>query len=203
MQFTYMLAGWEGSAGDGHLFSEAVQNGGLTIPHGKFYLADAGFGVTRGMLVPFRGVRYHLREWGAGNTKPQNRNELYNLRHATYRNVIERVFGVMKRRFKIIREVNSYDLTTNAKIMCALAALHNFIRKHDRDDLPEPWVDDDMDVDVESDENQTILDEDATAQGSHLRTSIANSMWTDYQSVLRHRREHRRRQAAQRRGQRN
>src|ERR1700748_1692505 len=100
-----------------------------------------------GMLIPFRGERYHLREWAQGNQKPQNRNELYNLRHASALNVIERVFGVMKRRFKIIREVNGYDLQTNAKVMSALVALHNFLRHHDADDIPEPWTEDNEDED--------------------------------------------------------
>lgn len=31
--------------------------------------------------------------------RPQNREELYNLRHASARNVVERIFGVVKRRF--------------------------------------------------------------------------------------------------------
>jgi len=36
----------------------------LTIPEGQYYLADAGFGVCDALLVPYRGVRYHLAEWG-------------------------------------------------------------------------------------------------------------------------------------------
>lgn len=34
------------------------------IPEGKFYLADAGFASCDTLLVPYRGVRYHLAEWG-------------------------------------------------------------------------------------------------------------------------------------------
>ena len=34
------------------------------IPQGKFYLADAGFAHCDALLVPYRGVRYHLAEWG-------------------------------------------------------------------------------------------------------------------------------------------
>jgi hypothetical protein len=36
----------------------------LTIPDGKYYLADAGFVICDSLLVPYRGVRYHLAEWG-------------------------------------------------------------------------------------------------------------------------------------------
>ena len=30
---------------------------------GKYYLVDAGYANTRDFLAPFRGVRYHLKEW--------------------------------------------------------------------------------------------------------------------------------------------
>ena len=41
----------------------------LRIPQGKFYLADAGFGVCDSLLVPYRGVQYHLAEWGRANIR--------------------------------------------------------------------------------------------------------------------------------------
>jgi hypothetical protein len=115
MRFTYLLSGWEGSVADGFLFSKAISSFGLEIPRGKYYLADAGFRMVPELLIPFRGVRCHLREWAQGNQKPLDRNKLYNLRHASARNIIERVFDVMKCRFKIICEVNGYDLQTKCK----------------------------------------------------------------------------------------
>lgn len=39
----------------------------LTIPEGKFYLADAGFGICDSLLVPYCGIHYHLAEWGHAN----------------------------------------------------------------------------------------------------------------------------------------
>jgi len=39
----------------------------FTIPPGKVYLADAGFAACDELLVPYRGVRYHLAEWGWAN----------------------------------------------------------------------------------------------------------------------------------------
>jgi len=41
---------------------------------GKFYLVDAGYGAKPGFLPPFRGVRFHLNEWG--NNPVQNEKEL-------------------------------------------------------------------------------------------------------------------------------
>ena len=43
--FTYILAGWEGSAHDGAIL-EVVFNAGFKIPMGKYYLGDASFGLT-------------------------------------------------------------------------------------------------------------------------------------------------------------
>ena len=67
---------------------------------GKYYLVDAGFMLRSGFITPFRGVRYHLKEYSTHS--PENAEELFNLRHASLRNVIERAFGVLKKRFPII-----------------------------------------------------------------------------------------------------
>lgn len=61
-KFIYLLTGWEGSAADSTVYNDAVA-AGLVIPRGRMLLADAGFAICEALLVPYRGVRYHLREW--------------------------------------------------------------------------------------------------------------------------------------------
>jgi hypothetical protein len=61
MNFTYVLAGWEGSAHDGRVIRDAQQRG-FRAPEGKYFLADAGYANKDMLLSPYRGVRYHLRE---------------------------------------------------------------------------------------------------------------------------------------------
>lgn len=61
MIFQYVLAGWEGSAHDATVADDALRKG-FRIPHDKYFLADAGFPICDAFLVPYRGVRYHLRE---------------------------------------------------------------------------------------------------------------------------------------------
>ena len=56
-----------------------------------------------------RGVRYHLKEWERGNRRPQNKEELFNLRHSSLRNVIERTFGVLKKRFGILNNMDQHS----------------------------------------------------------------------------------------------
>jgi hypothetical protein len=107
MDFVYVLAGWEGSAHDGLVLSSALDHG-FQIPKGFFYLGDAGYALLPYCLTPYRGVRYHLKEWQKGNQAPQNAEELFNLRHSRLRNVIERVFGVIKARFPILTSMPSY-----------------------------------------------------------------------------------------------
>ena len=68
MHFTYILSGWEGSALDGHIFENARQTN-LAIPAGKYFLADAGFAGCDALLVPYRGERYHLKEWGKASLR--------------------------------------------------------------------------------------------------------------------------------------
>jgi hypothetical protein len=68
MRFCHVLSGWEGSVHDGNVYDDARAND-LKIPEGKCYLGDAGFPSCNSLLVPYRGVRYHLKEWGKANTR--------------------------------------------------------------------------------------------------------------------------------------
>lgn len=66
--FTYIMSGWEGSAGDGLLYN-AARRTTLALPPNKYVLADAAFPSSPHVLVPYRGVRYHLQEWGRANLR--------------------------------------------------------------------------------------------------------------------------------------
>ena len=63
MRFLYIFSGWDGSASDSTMFHDARITD-LPVVHGKYYLADAGFPICEALLIPYRGVRYHLAEWG-------------------------------------------------------------------------------------------------------------------------------------------
>jgi len=66
---------------------------------------------------------------------PRNPKELFNLCHSSACNVVERIFGVLKRRFQILHLPPEYDMRTQALIPAALAALHNFIREYDPEEI--------------------------------------------------------------------
>src|SRR5882757_1663520 len=68
---------------------------------------------------------------------PANREELFNLRHASARNVVERIFGALKKRFNILTHPPEYDMDIQARVPPATAALHNFIFEHDPEEVEE------------------------------------------------------------------
>jgi hypothetical protein len=95
---------------------------------------DCGFANRRQFLTPLRGVRYHLKDFGGQGCHPRNASELFNLRHASLRNVIERVFGIFKLRFTIFKIAPPFAYETQAELVSVCAGLHNFLRKECRSD---------------------------------------------------------------------
>jgi hypothetical protein len=118
--------------------------------------------------------------------RPQNKEELFNLRYAELRNVVERIFGVLKRCFRILTHAPEYSLEFQARLLAALAVIHNFILMND------PTEGEDGDDGIEDPDPGQHPGE--LAQGpangaermctNQRQDDIASQMWTDYQ-VLR------------------
>ena len=68
LKVMYCMSGWEGSAADTAVYNAARVHD-FSIPKGKYYLADAGYVLSDELLLPYSGVRYHLREWEVGNRR--------------------------------------------------------------------------------------------------------------------------------------
>jgi hypothetical protein len=194
MYFTYVLAGWEGSASDNTVFDDALSRG-FYVPPGQYYLGDAGYGLRRTLLVPYRGVRYHLREQARANLRPANPQELFNLRHAQMRNVIERIFGTLKKRFQILSTQMEYRIEDQVKLVYALTALHNFIRQrmHGKEDVFYEQADRERErilrEEMESESGQDDREEARLGRAEldvnkRWRDGIADAMWEQYQSVI-------------------
>jgi hypothetical protein len=99
--------------------------------------------------------------------------------------VIERIFGVLKRKFKILKLAPEYDIDTQVDLILALTALFNFIRTEEKDEK-----DDDLDI-VNNIEEEDIQPDIQVAQGLSrkgkmdiLRDQIAEDMWKDYQQFI-------------------
>lgn len=68
LHFVYSLCGWEGSASDSRVWDHA-RTQDFKVPDGKYYLADAGYPSCKELLIPYKGIRYHLAEWGRTNVR--------------------------------------------------------------------------------------------------------------------------------------
>jgi hypothetical protein len=131
MRFTFVVVGWPGSAHDTHIWRDTVfnkyKNNFPHPPDGKYYLVDSDYPNRKGYLAPYKGQRYHITEFtNAG--QPIGLKELFNHAHSSLRNVIERSFGVLKMKWRILLKMPSYSVEKQSKIIIACMVLHNFIR---------------------------------------------------------------------------
>jgi hypothetical protein len=152
---------------------------------GKYYLVDAGFMLTSGLITPYRGVRYHLKEYSARNP-PQNSKELFNLRHSSLRNAIERAFGVLKKRFAILSNSTepTYGVKAQKLIIFACCILHNYLMSTDPDEDLIAEVDAELANQNVSHENHRAptSDRDEFALGGAIKNSVAHQMWLNYEN---------------------
>ncbi|XP_050247606.1 protein ALP1-like [Quercus robur] len=145
--FTFVMAGWEGAVHDTRIFLDVIHRQSVNFPKpppGKYYLVDAGYPLRKGYLPPYKGQRYHLldfRRAGRGN----HIEERFNYVHSSLRSAIERTFGVWKNKWKILKQMPPYDIKHQRNIIVATCVLHNFIRKHDREDEGFNWDEHDLD----------------------------------------------------------
>ncbi len=151
---------------------------------GKYYLVDSGYANRIGFLAPYRGTNYHLhdrRRLGGDRKK-----EMFNFRHASLRNAVERTFGIWKSRFRILRGVPRYSLQTQKDIIVACAVLHNFIMMSSDDEVSESSNPDQQDADdIEADGDNIDQDggppmeqeEGHQAEMGVVRQGITEMMW--------------------------
>jgi hypothetical protein len=96
---------------------------------------DLGYPNRKGYLAPYKGQKYHISEWQNAR-QPIGSKEVFNYAHSSLHNVIERSFGVLKMKWRILLSLPSFSLKKQSKIIIACITLHNFIRDsalHDRD----------------------------------------------------------------------
>jgi hypothetical protein len=142
---------------------------------GKFYLVDAGYACRPGFLPPYRGTRYHLNEY-SGRNYPTNPRELFNLRHSSLRVTVERAFGALKNRFRILDNKPFHPYKTQVKLVLACCILHNWIIGHGLDECftaEESWEPNNNPPD---DHDVHVPDNLAWAS---KRDEIAQDMWNN------------------------
>ncbi|XP_042453279.1 protein ALP1-like [Zingiber officinale] len=174
MQFIYVLPGWEGSAHDGRVLRDAISRPtGLKVPQGCYYLVDAGYCNSSGFLAPYRGHRYHLNEFDGH--RPETPEEYFNMKHSRARNVIERCFGLLKGRWKILASPSFFPIQTQVRIIISCCLLHNLIRKFMSTDPQESIEDDEESEDEESDDDDEV---------EYIRTIAPTDQWNAFRNNM-------------------
>ncbi|CAH9096803.1 unnamed protein product [Cuscuta europaea] len=180
--FTYVLTGWEGSAHDSRIFLDTLNNSNLNFPNpppGKYYLVDKGYPERYGYLTPYPKTRYHQSEFRG--SRPRGSREVFNRAHSSLRSCIERAFGVLKARWKILQKMPNYSLVDQNRIICSCFALHNYIRKSKLDpafdfiDEDPEFIPPDVIPDVQASTTQ-VDDGMRNHQMTIIRDSIASSL---------------------------
>ncbi|KAM7471053.1 hypothetical protein LguiA_009236 [Lonicera macranthoides] len=139
-------------------------------------------GLTNSYLILLYPGRYNYLN-GQGR-HPRNASELFNLRHASLRNVIERIFGIFKSRFTNFKTPPPFPYVTQAELVLACAGLHNFLRKECRSDefLVEPENDSSpsyLDIEEENLELLSQTQQQQRVDANAWRLTIAEAMWND------------------------
>ena len=104
----------------------------------------------------------------------------------------------LKKRFRIIAEANDYPIATQAKLVPALCALHNFIRIYDPADEME-ITEEEIEGFITSEEPaigslQNGIPAAETARSNERRELISKEMWDSYCAEV-HRRNARARES--------
>jgi hypothetical protein len=115
-----------------------------------------------------------LKEYDRRNY-PRDSRELFNLRHSSLRVTIERAFGALKNRFRILYNKPFHPYKTQVKLVLACCILHNWILQFGMDDhvpLESDWNSD------SDDEEPDDLDEDNRGM-AQIRDDLAGAMWNN------------------------
>jgi hypothetical protein len=109
-------------------------------------------------------------------------------------NAIERIFGILKRRFPILAQSPEYPFETQVKLVFALTGLQNFIRQNSIESETEIWEEEIVEeatsvytdtlfeqYDEEIVENKGSGGRVDKDKMSKVREEIAGKIWYDYQ----------------------
>ena len=133
---TNIVARWPGSTYDSRIFensniADKLRDGALD----GILLGDNGYACRAYLLTPV--------------LKPKNAGEVrYNTAHRRTRCVIERCFGILKRRFPCLHLGLGTALANTLVIIVATSVLHNFALVHREQDFDEDIEDEDVPFDI-------------------------------------------------------
>ncbi|KAJ9567024.1 hypothetical protein OSB04_002990 [Centaurea solstitialis] len=100
----------------------------------KYYIVDQGYPDRKGYLASYSRVRYHQSQFEYVCFQLMlKRLSTVCIHH--FDGSIERPFGVLKKRWKILNKMPKFSETTQIDVIMATFALHNYIRRNDTEDM--------------------------------------------------------------------
>jgi len=144
-------------------------------------LLDSGYALRKGFLLPYKKVRYHLKEFDE-SSPPINAKELFNLRHSSLRISVERAFGVLKKRFCLLDAEPFWEFDVQVKVVLVCCVLHNFLRGIDPNDQIMKEVDREFSRDIQRPQLSRREEREENLAWKTKRDAIANAMWHDYEA---------------------
>jgi hypothetical protein len=138
-----VVAAWPGSVHDSRIFRNSpLFNRLATGTLNGILLGDNGYAIFPFLLTPY------LRP----NNKLQN---YYNLTHKKTRNVVERAFGQLKKRFHCLGSIVRVRLDRTCSVIIACFILHNLAKRlHD----PDFEIEIDTNIDPNDDIENQMMD---------------------------------------------
>ncbi|KAL6586451.1 hypothetical protein OROMI_001439 [Orobanche minor] len=141
----FINMGWEWSAHDMTVWVDSLTQSKYDLPHppsGKYYLVDSGYPNTTCYLSPIKdeNVRYHIPDFKKKRVL-KGMSEQFNYRHSSLRTTIERAFGQLKKRWKLLYVMpqmqDKYQILREfpfTRLVCAVSNLPGIIS------IPQPDV---------------------------------------------------------------
>jgi hypothetical protein len=115
---------------------------------------------------------------------PENEKELFNLRHSSLRTTIERGFGILKKRFRVLDAEPFWSYPTQVDVVLACCVIHNHIMGIDpNDSIMEEVV---RDVGSQNQSGRVYQTQRESQEESREWTIkmdvICHAMWVDYKN---------------------
>ncbi|XP_031329213.1 putative nuclease HARBI1 [Photinus pyralis] len=166
LRFINIVARWQGSAHDSTIFNNSRLRARLEQNEfdGCVIVGDSGYAVKPYLLTPLSNP--HTRE-----------ENLYNESQIRTRNVIERCFGIWKRRFPVLAFGMRVRLDRIQPIIVATAVLHNIARMRN---IPDPEYNPDVEEAVHylenvNNNNYAVGDEARIGPNNRARHALINN----------------------------
>ena len=145
-------------------------------------MVDSGYCNANGFLAPYRGQRYHLKEFGGH--RPNTAEEYFNMKHSKPRNVIERCFGLLKGRWKILASPSFFSIETQVRIIMACCLLHNLIRKFMSHDPQETVLEEEEQEEEEEEEEGETNSEDGSDEVEYITNISPTEEWLTFRNTM-------------------